>query len=412
MNNTNDNSSYVNAPNIPGTANFIERRSIPADKRAFISEVADKPARPVYINSPRQKVSQRILLAQRTDFTTVVCSDSGISSCLQIPAIPNYALSYSHPLSDISNARGVAQQGLDYLRKLDSQTLAGILIILANDYDLFRYQPADSGAQKNAILRTAGKDCLVKTILVIEDTVHSNNYSYLPKLSLILDSTVQSGGISSRIEQWLKLIIEAVYKPDIEAWDENSTVASILKKQTTAATKEQRIQKSNEFHKQKQLRADCKQAQIIIKNLFRTDLISGKFKMFLQNIFADINLVTIEAGAKFLLVGKLEGIDSTDAKRLIEILDIDRSGLTTQRDIMNEFLETDKTASEEVYVIKNNPDTGETVRVLSIELPTELEEGKIRIFLAGKAYTVDASYNTLSFIDKIKMNKLLLAQSA
>lgn len=388
---------------------FIDRRTIGNDRRASVSAVENAYARKNNNNNGniRQKISQRILLAQRTEYTTVVCNDSGISGALQIPYIANYALSYSHPLADISNARGIAQQGKEYLRKLDVQTLAGILIIICNDYDLFRYQPADSGAQKNAILRTAGKDLLVKAILLVEGSVHSNNYLYLPKLSLIMDSTVTQGGIANRIHQWLALLVEAIYKPDVEEYDENLTVRKIQKIKAASDAKAELLERRAEKRNQQALKADCKVAQLLVKDLYKQSQIVGKFKIFLQNVFTEFSLTTMESGAKFLLISKLETIVAVEAKKLIDILETDRSGLTTQKDILDEIMETPTESA--VYIVKADSTTQENVRVLAVSPIEEIPEGKIRIFLAGKSFIVDTSYNKLAFMDKIRMNKALLA---
>ena len=105
-----------------------------------------------------KRVSRRLLLAERAKLLTVSCPITGIVSLLQIPSIPACSLIWDSPLSDLANCRGMAQQGIDYLKQLDTQVLSGLLIVLSDAYSLFKFQPYDSGVQKNAILRTAGKE--------------------------------------------------------------------------------------------------------------------------------------------------------------------------------------------------------------------------------------------------------------
>lgn len=380
-----------------------------AKKIEYIKDVQNFKAKPVYNHSPKQPVSRRILGSQRTEFLTVVCDESGISGHLEIPLIRGYALSYTHPLSDLRNARGIAQQGKEYLRKLDIQTLAGILIILANDYNLFRYQPADTGAQKNAIVRTAGKETIITAILVIEDSVNSGNYAYLPKLALILDTLVTVGGIQTRMQEWLKLVIAAIYRPDTEVWDENSTAQKIARQKKMAINKEEKLAEIAQRKQTKLLKDDCKLAHTCIKDLYKAEKISPKFRMFLGNVFQEFQLLTMENGAKALLISKLDSIVDPSASKLIEILKANRSGIAAKEETMNEFFELDEPKEEKIQVVRKT-ESSETVTVYSVETTIEVAEGEKLITLNGKQYVVNAAeYDSLSFLERIKRNKAIIA---
>lgn len=378
-------------------------------KREYVNDVLNFKAKPVYNHAVKQTVSRRILGSQRTEFLTVVCDESGISGHLEIPLIKGYALSYSHPLSDLRNSRGIAQQGKDYLRKLDIQTLAGILIILANDYNLFRYQPADTGAQKNAIVRTAGKETIITAILVIEDSVNSSNFSYLPKLALILDTDVTVGGIQTRMQEWLKLIIAAIFKPDTEAWDENATAQRLAKQRKAATNKEEKLAEMNQRRAQHALKSDCKAAYACIKELYKAEKISPKFRVFLGNVFQEFQLITMEHGAKALLISKLDSIVDPSASKLIEILKADRSGIAAKEETMNEFFESEEPKEEKIQVVRKT-ESEETVMVYSVETTIETKEGDKVITLNGKQYVVNAAeYDAMPFLERVKYNKALVA---
>jgi len=144
-----------------------------------IKTIASLSAKHIAINAQKQRVSRRLQIAKHNEKITVNCEISGITCLMDIPAIPGYSLIWTSPISSVANCRGMVSLGLSYLRKLDTQILAGMLVVIADDYSLFTYQPSDSGAQKNAIIRTAGKDAIINALLLIEDFVHSNNVMYL-----------------------------------------------------------------------------------------------------------------------------------------------------------------------------------------------------------------------------------------
>ena len=399
------------------------KQSIIIGDKKHVAVVTSYKARNIANNAQKQRVHRSLQLAKHTIYATVVCEETGIVSLLEIPAIQGFALTYNHPLSDLGNSRGLAQQGKDYLRKLDMQVLAGILIVLAADYSLFCYQPSDSGAQKNAILRTVQKDTLINAILTVEDMIHSSNHSYLPKLSLILDTRVEQGGIENRMQAWLKLIVEAIYKPDTETWDENETAQRNLKIRNKEASKERMHEESILRKEQKILKDDLKSALCLIKDLFKAEQISGKMRIFLGGVFQEFQLLTMEEGARALLANKLSDIDSSDAFKLLEILNKERKGLVAKNTPMDDFFSdcitgsaSDKTEPKLLsnkasrVVAAKDEFLAETI-FNSVEIPLEeVPEGLKRIFISGKPFLVAAQqYETMSFMEKIKFHKALLS---
>lgn len=377
--------------------------------KRHVAAITSYKAREVPNVFVKHRIDRRLHIAKHTEFMTVCCNDTGLVSLLEIPSIPGYALSYYHPLCELSNARGIAQLGQGYLRKLDRQTLSGILIVLAADYSLFVYQPADSGAQKNAILRMVLKDTLINAILTIEDMIHSGNHYYIPKLSLIMDVELYQGAIENRMREWLKLVIEAVYRPDTEIWDENETVQRKLKQLASKDAKE-RIEKEASIRKeQKALKEDCKLSLCLIKDLFKMELISGKLRIFLAGVFQEFQLITMQAEAKSLLASKLSDINSQDAMKLIEILNKKREGLVAKNTPMEDFF-SEVATQPKIKVVSTANETRE-VTFSSVEIPlVEVPEGMKRISITGKSFIVSIiEYEAMNFLEKVKYHKALLA---
>lgn len=382
------------------------------DKKHVATIMAYK-ARKIALHAKKQRVLRSLQLAKHTEFATVVCHETGIVSILEIPAIPGFALTCAHPLAELSNARGIAQQGISYLNKLDMQVLSGILLVLAADYSLFNYQPSDSGAQKNAILRTVQKTTTINAILTIEDMIHSGNHSYLPKLSLIMDTEIAQGGIEDRMQGWLKLVVEAIYKPDTEVWDENETVQRQIKTHNKMQEKERTGRESKLRKEQKIIKEDCKTAITLIKDLFRQELINSKLRLFLGGVFQEFQLITMDPGARLMLAGKLSAINNSASKALSEILNKSRGDLVAKNAPMDDFF-TDDPEEKPVRIIASKDDTTKEiteVRVHSIEVATApVRAGLKRIEVSGKQFLViEANYFILSFMNKVKYHKALLA---
>lgn len=254
-----------------------------------------------------QKYSKTIRMVKRTDTIECVCDITGIVSILEIPRIPSVVLSYSHPLSILENARGIAMQGKEYLNKLEVQILSGILIVLAEDYDLFRYAPTYNGAQKNALLRTVSKDILIDAILFIETFVNSNNSRFFPALSFLLDSdNLQlQNAMQARISEWLKACAERFYKPDIRDYDEAVTVSKSIKPKLISAVNREHAKIRKEF------KVWVKATKPAIIKLQQASKISVKLKTFLLALLDENNLKSVDPTMFSLILQKLNqtGID-------------------------------------------------------------------------------------------------------
>lgn len=299
-----------------------EKQKQEQKQKEFATRIGNKEAKntSTYVNNGREKrreqrISRRLLLAERAEMLTVSCSLTGAVTLLAVPAIKGYALSYTHPLAVLENARGIAQQGLDYLRILDTQTLAAILITLAADYNLFAFAPSDSGAQKNAVIRTAGKDIIIDAIILIETFVNSGNFQYIPRLSLLSDIGILEGGFEARMLQWLKVATEAIYKPDLTEYDENKKpVKYIRPAYIRDAVKAELAEKRKNREQEKIWSTDKKQAIYLISVLSKAGKLSVKLKNFLSSLFSDDLVRSLSTETAALLELKLNAIvlDTTD----------------------------------------------------------------------------------------------------
>jgi hypothetical protein len=323
------------------------------------AKLLEAPAKHIAYNAKTQRVSRRLLIAKHNEMMTCVCDVTGIVSLLNIPLIPlasggknQIILTWNSPLSEVDNCRGIAQAGDSYLRLLDTQTLAGILIVLADSYSLFRYQPSDSGAQKNAILRTAGKDVIINTILIIEDWINSASVISVPKLSMIMDTIVEEGGIAARITEWLRIVVEILYKKAedrVQGEDEfhNAKLVKVgkpeyISKQKAAQNKDKKAQKSKDFAKtqaiwkaQREFKADKKVAKDLINKFASEAGITPKLKGVLVSIFTEDTLLTLDAMTKTSFVIKLvtEYPENDNAAKIITLIDKDRSLISAAYDL-------------------------------------------------------------------------------
>lgn len=288
-----------------------DSRKLPANSSASedtINRISTRKAAHFKPSSSKQRFSKRINLSASHEHIAAVCDYTGAVVAITFPAIPGKVFSYSSPLADLRNARGLAQEGTSYLRKLDIQTVAAILITLADDYLLFRYQPSDSGAQKNAILRTVAKDILIDAIIFIEDFINSNNCGWVPKLSLILSNEIMQSGVQHRMSEWLKVSLDAVHKPDTESYEEATAVRrTISKPASTASTKRAEVALQKDF---RQWKRDSKE---IIISLAASSTISAKLKGFLLTLISDQNLMLADSSMIELICEKLRQIEDSRA---------------------------------------------------------------------------------------------------
>lgn len=220
------NTSTPIANNVPErSSKYASKQKKPAkySPSSPIEEAISKaPAKHSALNALHYRVSHRIEVANRVTRQQVICNETGIVCSLEIPRIPGFIFSFTSPYSSTDNCRLIAQRGFSYLNELDTQILAGVLLSLADSYNLFVFSPSSSSAEKNAILRTAGKIQLINAIRFIEEKINSHNYSYLPRCSFLIDAHLVQGDVESRLLSYLKTLLDAITKPlDTSEYDDN-----------------------------------------------------------------------------------------------------------------------------------------------------------------------------------------------
>lgn len=360
--------NWNNGATTPGKTHIIgsaQDTNIQEDTNASFVEISEayniaekhlsKSARECAFAQQKHNVSRRLLLAERSKKLTVTCPVTGIVSLLEIPQIPfpasnkelQKALIWSSPFASNDNCRGIAQQGISYLRRLDTQVLAGVLIVLSSQYELFHFQPFDSGAQRNAILRTAGKDYIIDAIIMIESLIHSANYKFLPKLSLIFDSELEEKGLAGRMKSYLNILAAALAKPDKEAYDDKKIMSLYpirpvyIKDAETGKKKISFLAKQEQARAKREFAKDKKAGKIAISQLCKQASVPDKFKNLLLNLMTDDSIMATEKVMLSMVAYKLEEKYSTnaDAKQLIAILLKDRKILTMELEEIEEFVE-------------------------------------------------------------------------
>lgn len=343
-----------------------------------------------------KKVSRNLLVSLRNEMATVACPVTGIVSVLHIPTIPGKALIWESPLSSLGNARGIAQEGYDYLNKLDTQILAGIFIVLASEYELIRTIPSATGAENNAILRTASKEKIIQGILLIECFIHSSNRTYLPILSLIYDSVLKESGVESRLTEWMRLVEEAIEKPDLSLYDENALLnkpmksIAELKKEHSASWKEEKRKNSLKdplFKERAQFRKDMKEAKVLVKAISSEG--SKKLISFLNQLFTEESYLTVDKALLGQVVTKLEGIEGSSAVRLIQILNTDRDNLRKEISI-------DDLDDPLMVIVAEGQRPGSEKETLEVEPLAEGEHNPEPEAIAGEFDMVPASIVNVS----------------
>ena len=317
----------------------------------FIKE--PQSAKDIALAAQARRVSRRLLLAERAKQVTVTCPETGIVSQLNIPAIPGHALIWTSPLSSLANCRGIAQQGVEYLKRLDTQVLAGIAITLAEPYELFRFAPYDSGAQKNAILRTSTKRFLIDAIIMIEERIHSQNARYLPPLNLHFDKLLAEQGVESRMKGWLNAVADAIRDPDISELDLSAKpqfpIRPVYERDTNAHYS--LMAKSELEAAKKQFKADKVAGKELIKRLAKEETIPGKFQGFLNMLFSDEGLTLAAPEMLGLVSTKLESFASfskekSAARELVKIIRRDRRILAMGLDQVIEQIKSKEAQNE------------------------------------------------------------------
>lgn len=377
--------------------------------------IKHNPAKRVALNAQAYRVSRKIETANKTTKTVVTCAETGVNIAVEIPRIPGFYLSYTSPLSEVENCRKLAQRGFSYLIQLDTQVLAGILLVLAEDYNLFQFSPTDNGFSKNAMLRSCGRTELINAIIFIEEKIHSQNYAFLPRLSFLRTMENKQGEFESNLQQWLKLLTESLNAPlDTSVYDGTIKKAAFPYLKNSDAKKAEvqakRAAKAEERALKDKLETSVKYA----KALFKDSLISQVLKNYLVRSFDAITFQTIDAAFKARLILKLTEIPKDSRVDFIistlesKVKTIDLDSI----DILEVQIEEPKVKIKTVEQLTNyNPDFDEVpFSTEKVEEDIVLNEGEIQIEYRGKKFAVPALlWNSMNSIQQILYKKKLAA---
>jgi hypothetical protein len=338
--------------------------------------------------------SKRIVLGAQTDILPLTCSESGIVYALMLPAVAGKGLEFNSPFSSYKNCRMMAQEGFSYLSKLDSQILSGILLILADNYSLFRFAPTDSGVQKNALLRTVDRELLIDAIILIENWANTTSCMYWPKLSIILDAHTAELGLSARMREWLKLVVESIYTPDTSP-EESITVK---KTPTVSKAKKELVSVRKDFRDWK------REAKQDILLLATENKISQKLKTYLLAVLTEDNIAAADSGTIDLMAQKLTQLGDTVASELADQITYFHSKLAVSTTDWDEPesqpLFSSQPVGSSLSEQTDKPEDKESepkAQVETLSLPTESPESP------AEAQVAEAK--PLSFIEKLRLKK-------
>jgi hypothetical protein len=369
----------------------------------------------------KQKFSSRIVLGAHTSLFPMVCSDTGAVAAITIPTIPGKAFIYRSPFAVIGNCHSIAAEGPEYLYKLEAQLLAAIVITLAAEYRLFQYQPSDTGAQKNAVLRTVRRETLVSAILFIHSTVNSFRASKIPSLSCIPSEDMLEYGMDTRMTLWLKTCIDCIFPP-VSAKDaptanaatkqedyfleEEESEAKIQKKisaQTHALTKAKLATTRRNFKTFKN------ESVANIKYLYTGQKISLKLKNFLLGILSEELLISSDGAMVDLLCTKLDQLNLEIAAKLAIGIKRFRREFTEQT--LSEFATDSAPTFGSMPIGKYDATEQSEENEFASDAPTPASTVLPTTPSATAAMVANASVKPMSFMERVRMKKQLTVHS-
>jgi hypothetical protein len=130
----NSSSSSIDSPSISNNTNANTNDSKKKQKKNDLSlpietVLQNFPAKKAALGALKHRVSKRIEVANNALLQTCICPETGIVVSLNVPSIPGTTFLYPSPLAILVNARIISTQPFSYLNSLDTQVLAGTLIL-------------------------------------------------------------------------------------------------------------------------------------------------------------------------------------------------------------------------------------------------------------------------------------------
>lgn len=394
---------------------------------------------PTEQNSIKMRPSRRLFVPNAVS-VPMVCEDTGIVSSINVPAMGAEYLVYSSPFAVLENARVFAQRNETELIKTDSMLLAGILLTLAEDYSLFRFAPAFSGAQKNSLLRTCSKNTLVNSIHLIEKKINSGNYLYLPKLSFLMDGGITlAGEFERRLAEWnatvanVLILRHSIYRASASNQGTGDMLELILTEdefynakpkrtmEPLTVRKEKRRTEQARIAQTKLFRSNKKEALVLIASLHKQSILSnariGKLKELFQGE------VFLHAKPEYLALIKtaLTGIDNVEVQKLLAIVSTKYPVLQNLAAAEDELWGDDEhsaslspinTDSVETKALEQTIEQTIDNEIETLEEQTDSDEASKEtvVNVDGKAFLlVEHEWAAMSFVQKILYKKQLKA---
>lgn len=311
-----------------------------------LENIAERKALIRPYNATQERFSKRLVLGRQNNIIPLICEDTGAVMGLLNPAIPGKSLVYRSPLASVAVCKDIASEGFSYLSLLDTSILAAILITLAAEYSLFHYGVSISGAQKNALIRTAPREFLIEAIVILAGKINSINARFIPSLSLILEKDVDNESIRIRMFNWLSAVRDVVGRPlkalkeEAEEKEEQEQKKPIKLITAVTVTKHKKhvAEQAKEFKKWK------REAKNDIDTMFKDKKISLKLKTFLLATIVESEiLASTDSTLVELMATKLEQLNILAASHIaIGLRKYYRiySGATKEEEITTSFAST------------------------------------------------------------------------
>ena len=301
----------------PAIAEEIEVQAMPKNPKPLASISAPYASKPLGI-------SKKLSVGKSTEVMPCICDFTGIVLELVIPQIAGTAFSYENPLAKFKNAKGIVQQGENYLKKLDSQILAGLWITVYRNYGLLAESSIKNTNSSilNALLRTAGKDILINSLL-FSTYINSSNASRLPAIALDYETHKHSSSLAPTLQEYTKLLSSILYPPAAKA----ATAADIELSEIQAfqqAKKAQakRIGRSDvEKAFEEDFAENKRVAKRLIAELADSMAVPSKLIAFLRTITTGRHLVVMDSGLRSNIVAKLKGYKLPQTDKLATIVE-------------------------------------------------------------------------------------------
>ena len=284
-----------------------------------LENIAERKALIRPYNATQERFSKRLVLGRQNNIIPLICEETGAVMGLLNPAIPGKSLVYKSPLASVAVCKDIASEGFSYLSLLDTSILAAILITLAAEYSLFHYGVSISGAQKNALIRTAPREFLIEAIVILAGKINSINARFIPSLSLILEKDVDNESIRIRMFNWLSAVRDVVGRPlralkeEAEEKEEQEQKKPIKLITAVTVTKHKKnvAEQAKEFKKWK------REAKNDIDTMFKDKKISLKLKTFLLATIVESEiLASTDSTLVELMATKLEQLNILAASHI------------------------------------------------------------------------------------------------